>query len=118
CKISYSVTRNFIRRLTEKMIRVFHYLCPDCGEETTIHDCFENEMVVFCYCEIDKYGDGVAMELQNPPSTRAFWSVSIDFSIGGRIEPTEDEIEQIAGFIKDGYTSGEFEGNEFACNYY
>jgi len=56
------------------------------------------------------------MELQNPPSTRAFWSVNIDFAIGNRTEPTEDELEQIANFIKDGYLSGEFEGEEFVSN--
>ena len=94
----------------------FNYLCPNCGYECTIFDYYEHETVEDCNCEIDEYGYGIKMELQNPPSTRAFWSVNIDFAIGNRTEPTEDELEQIANFIKDGYLSGEFEGEEFVSN--
>lgn len=94
------------------MKKDFHYICPKCKSETTIHDYLENETFVFCDCEIDGHGDGVIMELQNPPSTRAFWSVKIDFEIGERTEPTSEELEQIAELIKQGRTGGEFESEE------
>ena len=100
------------------MKRDFHYLCPNCSEETTIHDCYENMAFVFCFCETDEHGDGVVMELQNPPAETAYWSINIDFSIGGRTIPTADEIKQIASFMKEGCTNGEFESHEFADDYY
>ncbi|MCL2861090.1 MAG: hypothetical protein FWE22_01605 [Firmicutes bacterium] len=52
------------------------------------------------------------MELQSPPSTRATWRVKIDFEIGSRTEPTEEELVQITEFIKQGCTGGEFESEE------